>query len=265
MISEFPLFWFTTLGGVAAGAYAISALFSGVEKEAKRPWLFPLVCVALLGIGLLGVLFHLGRPLRVFNALANPASMITQEAYWAIPFGVLMFIDLVLLWFKGTSPRVVRILGAVAALGLMFVMGNLYFTSYGNPAWATWTTLPLFIVGDLAMGGAFYAAFYSAVYKKQMFYVLQLVLQALFIFAVVGVAVTFNANGHDVFPFAVSAVVAAGAIAFTFLAQKAVLGAPESGAKMLGLTAPQVAWLVFFWLFVAVVVARYFFYAASII
>ena len=41
MISEFPLFCFTTLAGLAAGAYAVNAFFPA-GKDSKRAWLFPL-------------------------------------------------------------------------------------------------------------------------------------------------------------------------------------------------------------------------------
>ena len=59
MISEFPLFLFTTLAGLAAGAYAVSAVFP-VGKDPKKAWLFPLVCGILLAVGLVGLPLHLG-------------------------------------------------------------------------------------------------------------------------------------------------------------------------------------------------------------
>ena len=92
MISEFSLFLFTTLGGLAAGAYVAAAIFPDVDRKPKRPWLFPLVCLALLGVGLLGVLGHLGRPERFLLAMSNPSSMIAEEALAALeqtrPFGI---------------------------------------------------------------------------------------------------------------------------------------------------------------------------------
>ena len=162
MISEFPLFLFTTLGGLAAGAYVAAAIFPDVDRKPKRPWLFPLACLALLGVGLLGVLGHLGRPERFLLAMSNPSSMIAEEAYWSIAFGVLMLVDFVLLLRRGASPRAVRVVAAVAAGALMCIMGWAYFTSYGNPAWAAWQTLPLFVLGDLAMGSALWAEEVSA-------------------------------------------------------------------------------------------------------
>ena len=88
-----PLLVFTTFAGLAAGAYAVDALCgngragSGAAAPA-RPWLFPLVCLVLLGLGLCGTLLHLGQPLRFVNGMANPGSMIAQEAYWSIAFGL---------------------------------------------------------------------------------------------------------------------------------------------------------------------------------
>ena len=71
-----PLLVFTTFAGFAAGAYAVDAV-CGNGREAKTPWLFPLACVVLLGIGLCGTLAHLGQPLRFMNGMANPASGIS--------------------------------------------------------------------------------------------------------------------------------------------------------------------------------------------
>ena len=86
MISEFPLLVFTTLAGLAAGSYTMSAFFP-VGQGSKRPWLFPLVCLVLLAAGLLCLPAHLEHPERMLIALSNPSAMIAQEAYWSIGFG----------------------------------------------------------------------------------------------------------------------------------------------------------------------------------
>lgn len=99
-----PLLVFTTFAGFAAGAYAVDAV-CGNGREAKTPWLFPLVCVVLLGIGLCGTLAHLGQPLRFMNGMANPASGISQESYWAIALGIVIVVDLVISWHGGRALR----------------------------------------------------------------------------------------------------------------------------------------------------------------
>ena len=191
MISELPLFVFTTLAGLAAGAYFVNAVFARKDKKDERPWLFSLICIVLLGVGLLGCLGHLGRPAMFLNALANPASMISQEAYWSIAFGVVMVIDLVLCFAKGACPRALRIVGAIAAAGLMAVMGNAYFTGHGVVVWANWLTWPLYLVGDLAMGAALVAAFDAELTRKPAFGWTTVVLDVLFAATAVAEAVSF--------------------------------------------------------------------------
>ena len=112
-----PLLVFTTFAGFAAGAYAVDAV-CGNGREVKAPWLFPLVCVVLLGIGLCGTLAHLGQPLRFMNGMANPASGISQESYWAIALGIVIVVDLVLSW-RGKTVRAVRWVGGAVAVGFM--------------------------------------------------------------------------------------------------------------------------------------------------
>lgn len=253
LITEFPLFAFTTLGGMAAGAYAVAACFADDGREAKRPWLFPLACLALLGVGLLGVLGHLGRPERFLLAMSNPASMIAEEAYWSIAFGVLVLVDFVLLLRRGASPRVVRVAAAAAALGLMGVMGWAYFTSYGNPAWATWQTLPLFVAGDLAMGAALWALLRGGTYRNDLFAAAFTVLGALAIASIALAAAHFASLGYDALPFAAAVVLAAAGVAFGLLAWKGKLPAAVGPATAFALV------------LVGVATARYAFYAASIL
>ena len=156
-----PLLVFTTFAGLAAGAYVVDALCGGLRTGGSdaspsaapcRAWLFPLVCLVLLGVGLCGTLAHLGQPLRFANGMANPGSMIAQEAYWSIAFGVVIVIDLAFAKVKGASPRPVRWVGAVVAVGLMIVTGLAYYHSLGLPAWSGAATVPLFVLGDLALG-----------------------------------------------------------------------------------------------------------------
>ncbi len=253
VISEFPLFLFTTLGGLAAGSYAVSAFFPKARGGTKRPWLFPLVCIALLGAGLLGVLGHLGRPGRFLLALSNPSSMIAEEAYWSIALGVLMLVDLVLSARKGESPRAARILAAVAALGLMCIMANAYFTSYGNPAWAAWPTPVLFVAGDLGMGAALLALFDGTLYRRGSFAVSNAVLCVLAAFGMAAVGVHFSSLGYGAMPFVVGAVLAVVGAACALAAWKGKL--PEKAAPV----------VVFACLIIGVVASRYAFYAASIL
>ena len=178
--------------------------------------------------------------------------MIAEEAYWSIAFGVLMLVDFVLLLRRGTSPGAVRVVAAVAAVGLMCIMGWAYFTSYGNPAWATWQTLPLFVLGDLAMGAALWGLMREGSYRSGAFAAAFAMLGALAVASIALAAAHFAGLGHNALPFAAAVVLAVAGVAFGLLAWKGKL----SGA------APALA---FACLFAGVAAARYAFYAASIL
>lgn len=252
MISEFPLFMFTTLAGLAIGAYATSAVFP-VGKDAKRAWLFPLVCLLLLAVGLVFLPLHLGHPERMFSALTHPGAMIAQEAYWSVAFGVVLLIDVVLSKSKGVAPRALRIVGAIVGLVLTFVMANAYFVSLGIEAWSTWQTFLLYFFGNLAMGAALCAAFERDLLENKGYVTTAVVLVVLAIVAFALEAAHFAGVGANFVLFVVAIVLAA--------AGAVILWVAKSG-KMAKKTA---AWAAFACLFVGVACARYCFYAACVL
>ena len=249
MISEIPLFLFTTLAGLAAGAYAVSAVLP-VGKDAKKAWLFPLVCGILLAVGLVGLPLHLGRPERMLIALTQPGAMIAQEAYWSMGLGVILVIDLVVSKVKGSAPRALHIVGAVAALGLTFVMANAYFMSVGILAWASWQTFPLFILGNLAMGAALLVLFEAKLAEDGTYLTASAVLGVLAVVAIALEAVHFAGVGADMVLLVIGAVAVAAAAVLQFMAKS-------------GKLSPKTAVLsAFACAFVGVALARYGFYAA---
>lgn len=253
MISEFPLFVFSTCSGLAAGTYAVSAFFAKDRVDAKRSWLLPLVCIVLLGTGLLGTLAHLGHPERFLNAFVNPSAMIAQEAYWSIAFGVLLLVDLIL-GFKGrTVPAAVRWLGVVAAVGLAVVTGWAYFTCHGVVAWSQLATLPLFVVGDAAMGAALVGTLWLGACKRKSFRTMVVVLEVLLAATLIAETLAFDQAGQGIAPFVVALVIA----------PVVTLGIVLFGKK--AIPAPARAWLIFGCTFVGVTIARYAFYAASVL
>lgn len=196
-MTEFPLFLFTTLGGIAAGACAVRAVLP-LTKERKQTWLFPLICIALLGIGLIGVLFHLARPAMFLNALANPQAGIAQEAYCSIVFGLLLLADLICdLKRKDGSPRVLQIICGAVGLILTFIMGMSYVGNFGVPAWTTWATVAQFVVGDIAFGTALYLAFDKDALSKVPFRATFIAVAAVFAIVLVFEGTHFNAVGLD--------------------------------------------------------------------
>ena len=246
MITEFALFVFTALGGLAAGLYIIAALF---PVEGKRNSLaitiVPLVCLAIGGIALLG---HLGHPERMFNAFANPQAGITQEGFTTMLFGVVLVIDLALTWFKDGAPRALRYVGAIFAALLMLAMSFTYYNYVSMPMWHAIPTFPLFIVGDLAIGGLFIAALDENTAGNKTLTTVNGVLAGLLAVSLVGSAVVFQGCGLSPIPFAVGAIVAAAVAVYVF----------TSWSKATG----TLRWGLFVVLFVGLIIARYAFYAA---
>ena len=250
MISEFPLFVFTTFAGLAAGAYVMSAAFPK-DGEEKRPWLFPLAMIVLLGIGLLGCMGHLHHPERFINALWNPMAGITQEAYASILFGIVLVVDVVVCVVKGAAPRALRIVGAVFGFLLMCVMGYAYSTIMGVAAWYTPITIPLFVVGDLAMGAALWAVLKPGAYEEKPFFNTTVVIEALLLFTLVAMTAHFAGLGLGIVPFIAAIVLAP--VAHAVLAYMARNGKAS--------WAPAAACVC---VIVGVAIARYAFYAAYV-
>lgn len=246
MITEFALYLFTTLGGTAAGLYAASAVFPMRGKKANLA--VAIIPLALLAIGGCALLLHLGHPERMFNAFHNPQAGITMEGYAGMAFGAVVVIDLLLTWFKGSTPRAVRCIGALCGLALCFVMGLTYFNYISMPEWHQPITLCFFLLVDVAAGFALAGAINQQVDQTHAFnaVTIALALVAAVVIAVEGA--TFGSFGFSVTPFAIGAVLAIAAAVVAVFARK------RSDAKLY--------WAVFACLFIGMAVARYAFYAA---
>ncbi len=220
MISEFPLFVFTTLGGLSAGLVMAMALFPSSEKQ-ERPWLAPLSALALLGIGMLGVLFHLKRPALFLLALRNPSAGIAQEAYCAIVLGVLLLALLIVCWRKGTAPKVLVWISAAVGLILTFIMGFAYLVNVGTAAWANWTTVPLFVIGDVAMGLALWTVLSKEALAKRPFMITTMIVLGVLALVMLLTGLHFGSVGNDALLIYIGLIVAgAGGIAVLVAAQR---------------------------------------------
>ena len=246
MISEFPLFVFTTFAGAAAGAYAIALFFPAKRSESEKAWLFPLVMLALLAVGLIGCLMHLQHPERFMNALFNPVAGIALEAYFSIVLGAVLVVDVAFCVVRGRALKAVRVIGAVAALALMFVMGYAYSISYGVQAWASPLSVLLFLVGDIALGAGICGAWTGGEWMPKGLRVTSVVASAAFALVVAGEAMCFAGLGLGMASLAVACVAAVAASVLAYAAKKP--GVVAMGQCVVVL--------------LSVCVARYAFYAA---
>lgn len=246
MITEFALFVFTTLGGLAAGLYILAAIF---PLEGKRNnLLLSIVPLVLLGIGGIALLMHLGHPERMFNAFANPEAGITQEGIATGLFGAVLVADFLLVWRNGEAPRALRIVGAIFAALLICAMGFLYYNYQSMPMWHALPTVPLFVVGDLAIGGLLVAALDGNAARNKTLTTVNAVLAVLFAITLAGAAMVFQGCGLSPLPFAIAAIAAAAGAVYLFT--------KGQGADS------NIRWALFAVLLAAVIVARYAFYAA---
>lgn len=250
MISEFPLLVFTVLTGLAAGGYVMSVVYSLLTKTKDRTWVFSAICLVLFAVGMLASLLHLGHPERFLNALSNPSSMITLEAYCAVPFGVVILIDTALLFFKKKSNMGVAVLGAVLGCALMAVTSNLYFSAHAYVVWTQVPTWFVFLVGNLAMG-AFGVVAFNAKQRNEMFERIALVFAAVMVVALLVETYLFGTAGYNVILWILSVV---------FMAAASILLLLESKGKF---THKNLLIYVFACTVVAIVLARYAFYAIA--
>ena len=143
-------------------------------------------------------------------------------------FGVILIVDVVVskVW-RGSAPRTLHIVGAIAALGLTFVMANAYFVSAGIPAWASWQTFLLFILGNLAMGAALLTLFEPSLAKNGTYLITAAALGVLAIVAIALEAVHFAGVGANMILLAIGAVVVAAAAMLQSMAKIGQDGAED--------------------------------------
>ncbi len=206
MISEFPLFIYTTLAGIVAGGYVARAI-KPLPTEQKPPWLFSLISLALAAVGCLVLFAHLGRPDRFFNAFSNFQAGIAQEGVATVVFYSAIVADLVYCIVKKGSSRRLVIATAVLGVILTIVMGLAYLELLGVPAWTSIATVPFFVIGDLGMGVGFYLLFNRNALSEKNFDRYSIVVQILTALSIVAVAIRFASVGAGVPLFVVGIIV----------------------------------------------------------
>lgn len=218
-MGELPvsLILFTYLSGIGAGTfifYTLSQLFfpqlekiqTGSGKYsgpfASLDAKVSIVSILLLGLGLLASATHLGHPFRFLNGLRNPNSMIAQEAYWSIAFGILLLIILIFT-LRGKKPSLIlSFLTSLVGLGLLIVTSLVYSRTMGIPAWNHGLTPLLFIFSGLIMGSVVYLLLLALqsdnleAIKKMVYIFLGLLLVQVFV--QIGFSIQLSMGTHGV-------------------------------------------------------------------
>lgn len=279
MISELPLFLFTLLTGLGAGAYLISAFFPQKEtagdkvdpaagsdapmgarddeaskQSGSQGWMFALTCLMLIAVGAICSVLHLSHPERILGVAGHPLSSIAQEGIWSIALMVIVAVGAIVSKSRGADSRAISVAGAIVAAILIAVTGFAYIGAYAVPAWVSATTPLMFLAGDVAMGITLFGLFRMDLYGKKSFANSVFAIEAVLAVTLVAGAVQFGSTGSSVVPFVVGIIVAPALSAFVTFFTKSGKLSERSGSI-----------LVFACTLIGVSIARYAFYAASII
>jgi DMSO reductase anchor subunit len=150
-LRELPLMLFTLLAQMAAGLTVTSLVFGPSS-------LILLIIGALLGLGLLNSLLHLGTPLNAWRTLNHLGkSWLSREILMAGLFGASWLTLTGVHWLLITEYWLLLTLHALTALlglGLVYAMAQVYRIK-AVPAWNTWRTEAAFLLsaGTLGLAG----------------------------------------------------------------------------------------------------------------
>jgi len=135
-------------GGAGAGLFG----FATIASLAGTPVLVPgLIALAIIALGLLLLMFKIGRPLRFIYVLRQPQrSWMSREAWVA---GLLFPLALAALW---SGNRIALLAAALVGLIFLFCQGMILEQSKGIPAWRTPRVIPLILATGLAEGSGLY-------------------------------------------------------------------------------------------------------------
>jgi anaerobic dimethyl sulfoxide reductase subunit C (anchor subunit) len=175
-VSEWALIAFTILAQMSVGSFWVLGFVhlyavrkAGEEEADQLSDRALLVVGALLVLGLLASLLHLGDPLNSFRAVSNVgSSWLSREVLSGVVFAVLGGLFAFMQWRKigsFTVRTLVALLASLAGLALIVSMSMVYMLPT-QPSWNTAATPILFfattlLLGLFAMGATFVANFAS--------------------------------------------------------------------------------------------------------
>jgi anaerobic dimethyl sulfoxide reductase subunit C (anchor subunit) len=154
MKPQFPLVFSTLCQRVSMGAYALGMIALYLfDMDIAFGWL-TLAALAVLAVGMLGSMAHLGRPARFLNTFANMKSHLAQEGLLVFIVGVLFVavgIDGWLITYPPIAALTLRILALLAALAFIITTAQAYHMP-SRPAWKSYATPITFLLTWLSIG-----------------------------------------------------------------------------------------------------------------
>lgn len=153
MMQDWALVIFTLCISAAAGGSIFYALKRQLDAELSLERGF-LYLIGLVGVGMLGSLLHLGRPLAAPYSIFNlGGSWLSREILFAVIFVLL----LAACWFLERKNKLsAGLIWASGIVGLIsvFSMTQIYMATL-IPAWQSWYTIVEFFVATAILGVVF--------------------------------------------------------------------------------------------------------------
>jgi sulfite dehydrogenase (quinone) subunit SoeC len=159
MHPAFSIILFTTLSGLGYGLAVVLGL-GFLDPSLLSTKLAYLASLALIGIGLLSSLLHLGNPQRAWRALSQwRSSWLSREGVMAIATFVPLTLNATLVIFTDRYDAILGLIGVLGALVTVYCTSMIYASLRTVGSWHTRLTPLCFILislaGGLLLAGAF--------------------------------------------------------------------------------------------------------------
>ncbi len=159
-MEEMPLLIFTLIEQTTVGAFVALVVMHFARKTEKQDaFKIGIILFALVVIGMIASLFHLGQPMRAMNVMAGlGVSWLSREILFVGLFAVCLLAYALLEKFgKEGAAKAVGVIGALCGIGAVVSTGLAYMLP-GVPAWDSIATPLQFILTAVVCGIPLYGA-----------------------------------------------------------------------------------------------------------
>jgi phenylacetyl-CoA:acceptor oxidoreductase subunit 1 len=137
-------------GGAGVGLFTAATVAALFGAPFRNP---AFAALALVALGLFGLMFKIGKPMRFLYVLRRPhSSWMSREAWVA---GAFFPLGLLAIWFDS---RLLLVLAAVAALIFLYCQALILREAKGIPAWREPAIVPLILATAFAEGAGLFVA-----------------------------------------------------------------------------------------------------------
>ncbi len=169
MRPQYPLCVSTMCQRLCMGTFSIALIANWLFGMFLPMNVIALITIALLALGMLGTMSHLGKPGRFLNALKNPTSHLTLEMITCIPVGICYLaigLNGLLYAMPSTVLVILEVVGLLASVLFIWVTARAYRMK-ARPAWNTVFT-PLNFMLEYVSAGCLGTCFFAVLFGGQI-------------------------------------------------------------------------------------------------